>query len=103
MYNFLYCLILIEYIGKMIAIKDFVWEKTDGIWQTRWVPLGQGMVRWPVFFRLLSRMEFQGPLSWHIEYDPGGSTKSDRFDKSLQAAERDLNFLKNQLKLVTPA
>ena len=88
---------------KMIAIKDFVWEKTDGIWQTRWVPLGQGMVRWPAFFRLLSRMEFQGPLSLHIEYDPGGSTKSDRFDKSLQAAERDLNFLKNQLKLVTPA
>src|SRR5262245_28647252 len=27
---------------KMVAIKDFAWEKVKGEWRTRWVPLGQG-------------------------------------------------------------
>jgi sugar phosphate isomerase/epimerase len=82
----------------MVALKDFVWEKSGGQWRTRWVPLGEGMVRWPEFFQLLARVPFPGPLSVHIEYDPGGSNKADRFEKSFLAAERDLAFLRQQLK-----
>jgi sugar phosphate isomerase/epimerase len=81
----------------MVAIKDFVWEKNDGRWRTRWVPLGEGMVRWNEFLPLLVRIPFDGPISLHIEYDPGGNTKADRFEKSLAAAERDLKFLRSQL------
>jgi L-ribulose-5-phosphate 3-epimerase len=83
---------------KMIAIKDFIWEKNRGQWRTRWVPLGEGMVRWPDFFKILRQVSFQGPISLHIEYDPGGSTKAARFENSLAAATRDLQFLKQQLR-----
>jgi L-ribulose-5-phosphate 3-epimerase len=82
----------------MVAIKDFVWEKADGQWRTRWVPLGQGMVRWDEFFALLARIPFEGPMSLHIEYDPGGGTKAARLENSLAAAERDLKFLRQHLQ-----
>lgn len=82
----------------MVAVKDFIWEKTSKGWSTRWVPMGQGMVRWPEFFSLLKSVPFRGPLSLHIEYDPGGKTKSERYDKALQAAEQDLTFLRAQLR-----
>jgi len=82
----------------MVAIKDFVWEKSGGEWRTRWVPLGEGMVRWPECFALLKKVPFDGPISLHIEYDPGGATNSARFDNSLAAAERDLKFLRAQLQ-----
>jgi sugar phosphate isomerase/epimerase len=83
---------------KMVAIKDFVWERVDGRWRTRWVPLGEGMVRWEEFCSLLVRTPFSGPISLHIEYDPGGSTKQERYDRSVAAAGRDLKFLREQLK-----
>jgi sugar phosphate isomerase/epimerase len=82
---------------KMIALKDFVWEKSGGGWRTRWCPLGEGMVRWPEFFKSLARVSFTGPISLHIEYDPGGATRAVRFENSFAAAERDLKFLRGQL------
>jgi L-ribulose-5-phosphate 3-epimerase len=39
---------------KMVAVKDFYWEKSGGQWRTRWCPLGEGMVRWPEFFKSLA-------------------------------------------------
>lgn len=82
---------------KMIAIKDFTWEKTASGWKTRWCPLGEGAVNWPEFFRMLSQFSFPGPLSIHIEYDPGGSTRSERIDNALAAAQRDVAFVKKHL------
>ncbi len=81
----------------MVAIKDFVWEKTEKGWRTRWVPLGEGMVNYSQFFPLLKQAAFPGPISLHIEYDPGGKTKTERYDKSLEAAARDLQFLRRHL------
>ncbi len=82
---------------KMLAVKDFVWEKTGGQWRTRWCPLGEGMVRWPEFFAMLSRVPFSGPVSLHIEYEVPGKTRVSRFENSLAAAERDLKFLRRTL------
>jgi len=82
---------------KMVALKDFIWEKADGKWRTRWVPLGEGMVRWDLFFKDLAQVPFHGPLSLHIEYDPGGGTRAERWEKSLLAAERDLKILRRHL------
>lgn len=81
----------------MVALKDYVWEKTSGGWQTRWCPLGEGMMNWTEFFRLLAKIPFHGPISLHIEYDPGGATRIQRIDNSLAAAERDLAFLRVHL------
>ena len=82
----------------MVVIKDFIWEKVKGKWRTRWVPLGEGMVPFAEYFPLLLKTRFPGPLSLHIEYDPGGKTKVERFDNSLEAAARDLKFLREQLR-----
>lgn len=82
----------------MVAIKDFVWEKVKGTWRTRWVPLGEGMVPFAEYIPLLLQTRFPGPLSLHIEYDPGGKTKAERFDRSFEAAARDLKFLREQLR-----
>ena len=82
---------------KMVALKDYVWDKSSRGWQTRWCPLGEGMVDWPVFFRLLTKASFPGPLSIHIEYDPGGSTRIERLENSLAAAQRDVEFVRRHL------
>jgi sugar phosphate isomerase/epimerase len=82
---------------SMVAIKDYLWEKTSKGWQTRWCPLGEGMVDWPEVFRRLVRFPFPGPLSVHIEYDPGGSTRVERIENSLAAAQRDLAFVRKHL------
>jgi sugar phosphate isomerase/epimerase len=81
----------------MVAIKDFVWEKTGQGWRTRWVPLGEGLMNWSGFFALLKATPFPGPISLHIEYDPGGKTKPERYDRSFEAAARDFAFLKRHL------
>lgn len=84
----------------MIAIKDFVWEKTDKGVRTRWVPLGEGLVNFAAFLPLLKATPFPGPISLHIEYDPGGKTKTERYDRSVEAAARDLKFLKGHLAAI---
>ena len=82
---------------RMVAVKDFVWETAGDGWRTRMCPLGEGMVRWPEFFRLLARTGFDGPVSLHIEYDVGGKTRAARLDNALAAARKNLDFLRKQL------
>ncbi|MEX2260938.1 MAG: TIM barrel protein [Bryobacteraceae bacterium] len=81
----------------MVAIKDFIWEKSEEGWRARWVPLGEGMVNWDAAIPLLMTATFPGPISLHIEYDPGGKSKTERYDRALEAAARDLRFLRARL------
>lgn len=82
---------------KMVAIKDFFWEKTPGGWRQRNCPLGQGMVDWTGFFAALASAAFQGPVSLHLEYDLPGETPAAQQESTLLAAARDLAFLKKHL------
>jgi len=82
----------------MTSIKDFTWERSNQDrnnprWREHWVPLGEGMVDWKYYFRELRRSGFAGPISLHIEYNPGGATPSAKEDNLLAAAQRDLQFL----------
>ena len=72
---------------KMVAIKDFFWEKRAGKWEMRMCPLGEGMVHWPQFFSELQASRFAGPISMHVEYEPA--------DES--AIARDFAFLRKQV------
>ncbi len=55
---------------KMVAVKDFVWEKNKPVW----VPLGEGRVDTTLGLALLREAgSFTGPVSIHIEY----KTKND--------------------------
>ena len=79
---------------KMVAIKDFFWEKTTKGWQQRNCPLGGGMVDWKDFFGMLTKAGFHGPVSLHLEYEIPGATARVKQDNTLAAAARDLAFLK---------
>jgi len=72
---------------RMVAIKDFYWEKTGSKWEMHMCPLGQGMVHWREFFALAAAAGFDGPISMHAEYEP--------VDEA--ALARDLAFLKKQV------
>lgn len=61
---------------KMVAVKDFYWEKKDGKWRTKWCPLGQGMVDWPAVFKRMAAAKFAGPITLHAEYETPDELKS---------------------------
>jgi L-ribulose-5-phosphate 3-epimerase len=82
---------------KMVAVKDFHWERSGGRWMVRDCPLGEGMVDWRWFAGALTRARFTGPISLHLEYDPGGSTAAERQARTIAAARRDLAFLQSVL------
>ena len=73
---------------KMVAIKDFYWEKADGKWKNHWCPLGEGMVPWTDFFGAFAKAGYTGPLSLHLEY-PGGD--------DLPSLRKDLDFMRKQV------
>jgi sugar phosphate isomerase/epimerase len=92
-----------EYL-RGVAVKDFAWEKdAKGKWNAEWKPLGQGMVRFPQFFRMLAEARFSGPLQLHIEYPLGGAEAGKKKDLTMSQAEifaamkRDLNTLRGYL------
>ncbi len=80
---------------KMVACKDFYWEKSDGKWRARMCPLGQGMVDYPKFFKLLAAGGFSGPISLHVEYKIEAATQAQRIEKEMQAIESDFAYLES--------
>ena len=82
---------------KMVAIKDFRWEKTEKGWEDNNCPLGEGMVDWKYFTKVLAANGFQGPISLHIEYEVPGENQAAREENILAALRRDLQFLKARL------
>jgi sugar phosphate isomerase/epimerase len=75
---------------KMVALKDFVWEKTAKGWQIVNCPLGEGQVDWSWVATALRNTRFTGPISLHLEYEIPGATPAERTQRTLEAARRDL-------------
>lgn len=84
---------------KTIVVKDFVWEKNNGKWGPKNVPLGEGMVDFKTYFKLLKSTGPDVPLCLHFEYPLGGADQG--MDKItvepkvvFDAMKRDLKRLK---------
>jgi sugar phosphate isomerase/epimerase len=73
---------------KMVAIKDFYWNKTLPVW----CPLGEGVVNWKQVFGDFTKVGYAGPLSLHLEYDEGMDVP-----KRVAAVRKDLAYLHNLL------
>ena len=58
---------------KTLAIKDCIWAKKNGNWIVEDVPLGEGMVDFKTYFKLLKQFRIQVPVSLHYEYPIGGA------------------------------
>ena len=81
---------------KMMAVKDFYWEKTDKGWRIHDCPMGEGMVDWAWVGTAL-KGKFNGPISMHLEYAIPGSTPQERTRNTLAAAVKDLAFSRRAL------
>ena len=58
---------------KTITLKDFKWENNNGIWSLHQTPLGEGMVDFKTYFKLLKHYKIQVPVTLHMEYPLGGA------------------------------
>ena len=85
---------------KVIVLKDFKWAKLNGKWEAINVPIGEGMVDFDKYFKLLKKYKLNPPVSLHLEYDLGGAEKGNRditVDEKVvfRAMERDMNRVQN--------
>ncbi|TMM56718.1 TIM barrel protein [Maribacter algarum] len=90
---------LVQSYINSIDIKDFKWGQKDGKWQPINVPLGEGIVDFDSYFKLLKKYEINVPMSLHLEYDLGGAEHGDSkitIDKKEVFAQmkKDLTFLR---------
>jgi len=60
---------------KTLAIKDFKWEKKNGEWIVVDTPIGEGMVDFKTYFKLLKQYQVNVPVSLHLEYPLGGAER----------------------------
>lgn len=56
-----------------IVLKDFKWGQVNGVWKPINVPVGEGMVDFDSYFKLLKKYKISVPVSLHCEYDLGGA------------------------------
>lgn len=82
-----------------IVLKDFIWEKSDGKWDRKYVPMGTGMVDFKKYFSLLKKHEINVPVSIHMEYDLGGAEhgKVPMIDREViyGKIKRDLDYVRD--------
>jgi len=60
---------------KVIVLKDFKWGKVGNNWKAINVPIGEGMVDFTKYFKLLKAYGLNPPVSLHLEYPLGGAEK----------------------------
>ena len=60
---------------KTIVLKDYKWGIVEGKWQVVNTPIGEGMVDFAAYFKLLKSHQLKPPVSLHLEYPLGGAEK----------------------------
>lgn len=85
---------------KTIVLKDFKWGKVGNQWKPINVAVGEGMVDFDKYFKLLKAYGLTPPVSLHLEYPLGGAEKGkseitvdrkvvyDAMKKDLQAIQK---------------
>jgi len=94
--------LMTPYINTLVA-KDFRWTQDGDRWRPENCPLGEGMVDFPAYFKLLARQTISAPTSVHFEYPIGGAEHGAReltTDRTqvTAAMRRDLSRLRAWLK-----
>jgi len=91
-------------LSRGIAIKDFVFGRDKkGEWEPLWKPLGEGMVDFRQFLKLVREADFTGPVQLHYEYplggiDTGSSKPTIELEVAWKAMRRDLALLREWMK-----
>ncbi len=81
-----------------LVLKDCKWEKIDNEWKVINTPIGEGMVDFDKYFKLLKKHQIVAPVSLHLEYDLGGA----QFGKKEITMDRDkiYTLMKKDLETV---
>ncbi len=69
---------------KCTDMKDFKWEQARGKAAIENVPIGEGVVPFDAYFRLVRELNISGPMSVHLEYAPFERTKISDDEKRAQ-------------------
>lgn len=91
--------LLKDYI-RCMAIKDFHWSLEDGKWRIKNVPMGDGMVDFGEYFRMVNAFQIAGPISLHIEYPlfPNKNmTIAEKRASAIKTIQHDVQSLKGLL------
>ncbi len=81
-----------------IVVKDYKWELISGKWQLVNVPIGEGMIDFKKFIRMLKDYNIIVPVSLHCEYNLGGAEKGNR--KILVDPQVIYNAMKKDLEMI---
>jgi sugar phosphate isomerase/epimerase len=85
----------------LVAVKAMDWEKTkdpatgDAIWRTRMVPLREGAVRWREVFALLKQLAYDGPVSFHSEYQGSHSWRDLTVPELIEQTREDFAYIRS--------
>jgi len=88
---------------QTLVIKDHKWGKVDGKWRIINTPVGEGMVDFDRYFRMVKDLNLGGPITMHFEYPMTDHPEEEMDVKTvrlqvMEAMKKDLNALKIMLK-----
>ena len=63
---------------KMLTVKDFRFGQKNGVTVVEDVPIGQGLIDFKGYFKLVKEYGLDVPFTLHIEYPLGGAEHGDR-------------------------
>lgn len=87
----------------LVAVKAMDWVKAtdpktgDVIWNTRMVPLREGAVRWREVFAILKQLGYDGPVSFHSEYQGGHSWRDLTVEELIAQTRDDFAYIRGLL------
>ncbi len=75
---------------SLVAVKDSLWLKGEGgkPRMAKFLPLGEGFVDWREMMRILMARSYDGPLSFHSEYEGWPA------DRIVEQTKKDIAFMR---------
>jgi L-ribulose-5-phosphate 3-epimerase len=94
--------LIAEHINTL-AIKDYTWITTNGKPFAETVPLGEGMVDWDLYFKMIKELKINAPVTLHVEYplltkDEENLSLDKKKDIIIKKLKKDTDFIKSYLK-----
>ena len=85
---------------RCMVIKDFKWGEGDGKSIEINVPVGEGIVDFEAYFKLVKELGIHGPITMHMEYEmfpDKEMTLAEQKEHAIRLMRKDLDALKSYL------
>jgi len=89
---------------RTTVIKDFKWmQRDDGSWHAVSVPLGEGMVDFDQYFKIIREHQIEGPISIHYEYpvltkEEQNWPHQKKVNRTIEVMKKDVDKLRSMLQ-----